>query len=112
MPDQPTKHLFNNMSESTAALYESQILPHARAPFYQPQPKTVWSDIAFAGCLGYVLCKDDQAVPLEGQKAMVQHSGCIWDTVEIEGGHCAYVDKASTVADAVVKLIGSFPSSA
>lgn len=85
-----------------------QLRPQASSLYNLPQPGNAWINSAYEGRRGYVMCRHDQTVPMVVQQALVHNSGCAWEVVEINGGHCAYVDRPSIVGEAIVGLIARF----
>lgn len=110
MPNNPETNVLSSMPDSQAKEIASQIRPHAVAPFHQPQPANAWDDAEYRLCRGFVMCTHDQAVPIVGQQAMIQYSGCDWAVAEIDGGHCAYIDRPSEVGEAILDLVSRFES--
>ena len=65
--------------------------------FHSPTGHPGWSDPAYNGRRAYIHTKNDNALPPEAQKAMVDGSGVEWDVKELDSSHSPMVSKMEEV---------------
>ena len=86
-----------------------KIEPHSLAAFESAAPPLAWNSPDFKGCLAYVVCTDDKAIPREAQDGMIKGSGLEWEVREMHCSHNApFTPKEKETAEIIMNFIDKF----
>lgn len=109
MPIDPQSVLSADVELGLAQKNAASLVPHATLAFKSPSPAPAWAGSALHGCLAYLVCTEDQAIPKSGQEAMMQGTGQQWIVKELQGSHNApFLLKIQEAVQAVEDFIQLF----
>ena len=94
IPGTPEDVFYNDCSQSDAAWAISQLQPQSAASFTETVRAAAWRDRPST----YVVCEQDQAIPVFAQEAMSQRAR---DVFRLDAGHSPFLSQP----DEVVKLV-------
>ncbi|KAK2746616.1 hypothetical protein FQN55_005604 [Onygenales sp. PD_40] len=105
LPKTPEKILYNDLPDETAEFWVSKLQPHSHATNFVGVPTASWRKIPSS----YLLCENDQAIPLFVQEAMVkacQDAGATIDTTKIAASHSPFLSKPDEVVEFLRRAAG------
>ena len=112
MPATPIETFYNDVSDkATLDGLTASLRPHSYGSFSSKNTYEPWMDVAST----YFVCTDDQAIPVEGQKGMVEscrkaiaeNSGKgSMDEVTIKASHSPFVSQPEETSDAIRRIAG------
>ena len=93
---------YNDLPEQEQKHWASKLHPQAVASFHKP--------LTYEGHkhhpATYLLCTDDQMLPLEIQKAFISSSGIEIATESCDAGHSPWLSQPNVVLDVIKKVAG------
>ncbi|TKA60124.1 hypothetical protein B0A49_13170 [Cryomyces minteri] len=101
----PHQIFYNDLSASTAAALAAQLTHHPSATFDARTTHAGWRHIPTT----YVLCEKDNAIPVQGQDALVQQArgvGAEIVEVRLDASHSPMISQPEAVAAAVRRAAG------
>ncbi|PNS16083.1 MAP kinase kinase kinase wis4 [Sphaceloma murrayae] len=110
-PDGPDYFYKPEIDPKLADELFSKLRGQAMQVMTTPLQKPAWSDPQMKGKLGYIKCLRDQAIPLEGQTAVIQGTGQEWHIAEMDTGHSPFVSRAGETAKVCLDLLKKFEAS-
>ena len=90
-PKGPEEIFFNDCSPADAKQYSSQLTLQSWAGVTQPVTRTAWRSAPST----YIVCEDDNALPVFGQEAMAQRADRV---VRLAAGHDPFLSRPKEVA--------------
>lgn len=99
------KTFYTDVPAAEAKYWASQLLPHARITFDLPVTYAAWKIIP----VNYLLCEQDNAIPLEAQQQMCEdarNAGGIVETESINAGHSPFLSQPDVVANWIRRAAG------
>lgn len=102
-PDTPEAIFYNDLADETAKELVKQLKPQSYQVMHSPLTYAAWKHVPCT----YLYCKQDQAIPLEIQKMMVEGTaaGFPVKTDMIDTGHSPFISKPAEVAESILKAI-------
>ena len=76
--------------------------------FKSPCPRATWDHEDFKGRCAYIRTVNDQAIPYEVQKMMIDGTGVEWVVKDIESGHSPQLAQPEKLRDMLVGLAKQF----
>lgn len=100
-PATPETIFYNDLEKSEQDHWIGRLKPHSYQVMHTPVTYAAWKDLPCT----YLYCMDDQAIPLEIQKMMVEGTaqGCGFRTETVEAGHSPFLSKTKETAEAIVR---------
>ncbi len=98
----PSRRFYNDLPPSEQAHWLSQLRPHCASAQLTPLTRAAYRYIP----TWYLLCENDQALPLEVQKMMIQETGVDIKTESCSAGHSPYLSQPEVVVRLLKKVAG------
>ncbi|KAI9881514.1 MAG: hypothetical protein M1830_000077 [Pleopsidium flavum] len=102
--DAPSR-FYNDLPERAANYWSSKLKPQSRSAYSSQLTYAAWRYIPSS----YLLCTNDNALPLKVQERMVRMAG-IQETSRVDTGHTPHVSQPGIVAAFIRKAAGEYPS--
>ncbi|PWY73011.1 alpha/beta-hydrolase [Aspergillus heteromorphus CBS 117.55] len=99
---------YHDAPADKASQAASEIQLHSLESFTTPCPPTAWNDAAFDHRRGYIMTRQDRALPYIGQDMMLKLSGVEWVLREMETGHSPFLSNPEELVDHILSIIRSF----
>ena len=99
------KITFSDLTEEQGLKMAKQMPEHSTVSFHGPVTNDGWKDVDVT----YLLCEEDQIIPLEWQEATVERlrgEGKKVDVQRIRTGHCPNASQPELVVSVVRKVAG------
>lgn len=96
----PAHRLYNDMLSPEQAHWLSQLKPHCASAQLTPLTRAAYRYIP----TWYLLCENDQALPLEVQKMMIKETGVEIRTESCSAGHSPYLSQPEVVVGLLNKV--------
>jgi pimeloyl-ACP methyl ester carboxylesterase len=97
IPDRPGEIFYNDCSPEDAADASARLNPQLIDSFKQPLRAAAWRDRPST----YVICDQDNAIPVFAQEHMSQHAG---EVRRIDASHSPFLSRPDEVAEIVTEL--------
>jgi len=106
-PDTPEKIFYNDLSPAVAAPYISSLKPHSYTTFSSTLSVAPWKVIPST----YIVCTNDQAIPLAGQEGMIGMAKSMapnsFDVLEkCDASHSPFISQPEWLAEKLIKAAG------
>jgi len=106
-PNTPETIFYNDLSPEAAATYVAALKPHSYKTFSSQQSVAPWKAIPST----YIVCENDQAIPLPAQEGMLsmahQLAPTSFDAIErCSAGHSPFISQPEWLADRLIKSAG------
>ncbi len=102
MPLTPEKIFYGDVDESTKKEVIASLKPMNYKSFSSKVTYAGWRDFP----VGYIYCEQDQAIPVEAQKGMVEASKAQFTTESLDASHSPFLSMPEKTARCVRKLLG------
>ena len=96
--ENPTAVFYNTCTPEVAASAVSQLRTQSITSFEQPITSVAWKSIDST----YIICEEDQAIPLFAQEAMSQRA---MKVVRIDSDHSPFLSKPSELAQLLAEIM-------
>jgi len=97
IPDRPGEIFYNDCSPEDVAAASAQLNPQLVDSFKQPLRAVAWRNAPST----YVICDQDNAIPVFAQEHMSQHAG---DVRRISASHSPFLSRPDEVVEIVTEL--------
>ncbi|KIW04292.1 uncharacterized protein PV09_04588 [Verruconis gallopava] len=102
-PKNPRDVFYNDLSDSEAALWISELRKQATKSFVAPTTYAAWKHIPST----YVICERDNAFPSFAQEMLVSQQGAKFNVIRFEdSGHSPFLSKPQETAKVIRKAAG------
>ena len=98
----PDKIFYNDLDEAAQKRWAAQLKPFSYKCFYSKLTYVGWRDIPST----YFYCLQDQAIPIDDQKGMVEGSGVQFRTETLDASHSPFLSMPDKVVAAVRRAAG------
>jgi len=96
---------YNDLAESEQQHWHGKLLSQTLATFHAPATGASWTTIPAS----YLLCEDDQAIPAQGQEAMVKGARELGAKVEVQrikASHSPFLSRVEETVEWVRGVAG------
>ena len=101
-PADPEKHFYNDCSDEVASEQMKYLLPFAKCAFTSKATYAAWKHIPST----YLLCENDQAIPVHAQEYMTKQEGARFDVIRCRAGHSPFLSMPDFTAAVVRRAAG------
>lgn len=98
----PERIFYNDLDEAAQQKWAAQLKPFSYKCFYSKLTYAGWRDIPST----YFYCLQDQAIPIEAQRGMVEGSGIQFRTETLDASHSPFLSMPDKVAAGVRRAAG------
>lgn len=101
-PRQPYEVFFNDVPPGVAERVAARLRPHSLNAFTEQLTAAAWTSTPTT----YVVCEQDQAVPVEAQTSMSRSASSV---LRISSGHSPYLSRSRELAHLIAEVSGAEP---
>ncbi|CAG9981969.1 unnamed protein product [Clonostachys byssicola] len=107
-PREDLDFFYGDVDEDLAKATLSTLKPHSLSALLTDVDEYGYRDASYDGCRAYVKCLRDRPISIELQNFMINSSGVIWETRELDTGHSPFLSQPEQLSSTIDELIQGF----